>query len=335
MLRTRLYYRIKPLVPASIRLAIRRWFALRKREQVRDTWPIMPGSERPPEGWPGWPEGKQFALVLTHDVEGPAGLEKVRPLAELEMKLGFRSSFNLIPEGRYTVPLALRTWLADHGFEVGVHDLRHDGWLYRSREDFARNASRINQYLKDWGAVGFRSGFMLHNLDWLHDLNIQYDASTFDTDPFEPQPDGVGTIFPFWVPRSAESAVKPRLSTINHSGGYVELPYTLVQDSTLLLLLGERHPDIWFQKLDWIACYGGMALVNVHPDYLRFDGEPISARTSAVEPYAGFLEYLRERYAPSFWHALPKEVAAFAQRAFCTPGQSPPHRPEPASKAVR
>jgi hypothetical protein len=24
--------------------------------------------------------------------------------------------------------------------------------------------------------------------------------STFDTDPFEPQPDGMGTIFPFWVP---------------------------------------------------------------------------------------------------------------------------------------
>jgi hypothetical protein len=42
---------------------------------------------------------------------------------------------------------------------------------------------------------------MLRNLDWLGDLNIQYDGSTFDTDPFEPQPDGAGTIFPFWVPK--------------------------------------------------------------------------------------------------------------------------------------
>ena len=40
-----------------------------------------------------------FALVLTHDVEGPIGLERVRPLMELEMRLGFRSCFNLIPEG--------------------------------------------------------------------------------------------------------------------------------------------------------------------------------------------------------------------------------------------
>ena len=49
---------------------------------------------------------------------------------------------------------------------------------------FAEKAERINEYLKNWGAVGFRSGFMLHNLDWLGDLNALYDASTFDTDVF-------------------------------------------------------------------------------------------------------------------------------------------------------
>ena len=55
-------------------------------------------------------------------------------------------------------------------------------------------------------------------------LNIAYDASTFDTDPFEPQPDGVNTIFPFWVPRRSESEdrevgddqrITPVLSTLN------------------------------------------------------------------------------------------------------------------------
>ena len=40
---------------------------------------------------------------------------------------------------------------------------------------------------------------MYHNLDWIHDLDIYYDASTFDTDPFEPQPDGFKTIYPFTV----------------------------------------------------------------------------------------------------------------------------------------
>ena len=75
---------------------------------------------------------------------------------------------------------------------------------------------RINHYAREWGVAGFRSGFMLPNLDWLHELDVQYDASTFDTDPFEPQPNGGNTIFPFWVPRpKGESAY---CSTINASG---------------------------------------------------------------------------------------------------------------------
>ncbi len=99
MLGRNFYYRVKPLVPVSVRRGVRRWFALRKRRKVGDVWPVLPGSERPPAGWPGWPEGKQFALVLTHDVESQAGLERCRRLMELERKWGFRSSFNFIPEG--------------------------------------------------------------------------------------------------------------------------------------------------------------------------------------------------------------------------------------------
>src|SRR5258706_3255049 len=99
MFRNRLYYRIKPLIPWSVRMAIRRRFARRKREQMSGTWPILPGSEKPPADWPGWPDGKQFSFVLTHDVEGQDGLNKVRALAELEMSMGFRSWFNFITEG--------------------------------------------------------------------------------------------------------------------------------------------------------------------------------------------------------------------------------------------
>ena len=127
------------------------------------------------------------------------------------MEFGFRSSFNFIPEGDYRVPAALRAWLTDRGFEVGVHDLHHDGKLYSSRDEFRRKAHRINSYLKEWNAVGFRSGFMLHNLNWIRDLDIQYDASTFDTDPFEPQPDGVDTIFPFWVSRPSLNSSRDRV----------------------------------------------------------------------------------------------------------------------------
>src|SRR6476661_5978070 len=261
MLRHRIYYRLKPFVPRAIRLGIRRWFATRKRKEVRNIWPIVPASERRPADWLGWPDGKQFALVLTHDVEGKAGLRKCRELMRLEQDLGFCSSFNFIPEGDYEVPADLRDELESNGFEVGIHDLKHDGRLFLSRRRFSRKAARINRYLRDWNVAGFRSGFMLHKLDWLHDLEIQYDASTFDTDPFEPQPEGTNTIFPFWVPGP-------------NGGGYVELPYTLVQDSNLFLVLKERSVDIWKKKLDWLAANGGMAMVIVHPDYVHFGDGP-------------------------------------------------------------
>jgi hypothetical protein len=65
----------------------------------------MPGSERSPENWPGWPEGKRFVVVLTHDVKERVGLGKCRELMRLEMEFGFRSSFNFIPEGDYEVPV--------------------------------------------------------------------------------------------------------------------------------------------------------------------------------------------------------------------------------------
>ena len=44
----------------------------------------------------------------------------------------------------------------------------------------------------------FRSPAMQHK-SWLHELEVEYAKSTFDTDPFEPQPDAARTIFPFWV----------------------------------------------------------------------------------------------------------------------------------------
>jgi len=296
VLRNRLYYGVKPLIPSAIRLAIRRWVVVRKRQRVTDIWPIKPGTEKPPQNWPGWPGHKKFALVFTHDVEGPKGLSRCRQLMDLEQKAGFRSSFNFIPEGDYDTPAELREELCRNGFEVGVHDLKHDGKLYFSKKDFTEFARRINQYCRDWKAVGFRSGFMLRNLEWIHQLDVLYDASTFDTDPFEPQPDGADTIFPFWVRNDA-------------GGGYVELPYTLPQDSTLYLLLQEKNPGIWLQKLDWIAKHGGMALVNVHPDYLSFEKNSSDRLTFPAALYSEFLTAVKNRYAGEYWHALPREVA--------------------------
>jgi glycosyltransferase involved in cell wall biosynthesis len=292
----RLYYRLKPVLPWSVRIVLRRWRARRILRACRDVWPIKPGSERKPEGWPGWPEGKQFAVVLTHDVEGQKGLDRCPQLMEMERNLGFRSSFNLIPEGNYQVSKELREDLGGQGFEVGIHDLYHDGKLYDSYKSFQAHAKRINSYLKDWNAVGFRSGFMHHNLEWLHHLNVLYDGSTFDTDPFEPQPDGVSTIFPFWVPRG-------------RGMGYVELPYTLPQDFTLFVLQRHKTIEVWKKKLDWIARHGGMALVNVHPDYLSFEASTKRPDEFDAGFYEEFLQYVQTQFRGRFYHALARDVA--------------------------
>ncbi|MEN8134268.1 MAG: hypothetical protein ABFS18_01860 [Thermodesulfobacteriota bacterium] len=291
-----LYYNLKKYIPRTMQLFLRRQAVLGQRHLCGKVWPIDESAKTKPAFWQGWPEQKKFALILTHDVDTAKGVENCKELMTLELLMGFRSSFNFVPE-RYTVPAQLRHKLTSNGFEVGVHGLNHDGMLYRSREIFRARARRINQYIGEWQAAGFRSPSMHHELDWIHDLNIEYDASTFDTDPFEPQSTGVRTIFPFWVRNGSPE------------NGYVELPYTLPQDFTLFVLMGQKNVEIWQKKLDWIVANRGMVLLNVHPDYMNFSKEKNVLEEYPARYYQQFLEYIKERYEGDYWHVLPKDIA--------------------------
>jgi hypothetical protein len=296
--RRRFYYAIKPVLPRALTRVARR---LHRRSTTG----------RFPLGWPEeqryaaflwevirqlleqrgqsslsyiafWPSGRQYALVLTHDVETAAGQRRVRELADLDEAHGLRSSFNFVPE-RYPLDYELMSELRARGFEVGVHGLHHDGKLFSSRAEFMRRAERINRYLKAWGAVGFRAPLMHRNPAWLQALKIEYDLSFFDTDPYEPIAGGTMSLWPFQL------------------GRFVELPYTLVQDYTLTAVLKETTPRLWLQKLGAIRRYHGMALVNTHPDYLA---DPTTRRV-----YTAFLEAVAND-APA-WNALPRDVAAW------------------------
>jgi hypothetical protein len=296
------FYLLKPLIPRMVQLHLRRKLVLWRRAKLRSVWPVDERAGRYPSGWPGWPGGKRFALVLTHDVDTAAGQRKCLDLMAMEKGLGFVSSFNFVPK-RYTVCPAVRYFLARGGFEVGVHGLYHDGKYFLSRDIFRRRAVQINRYLREWGSVGFRTPSMLNRLEWFHDLDIAYDTSTFDTDPFEPQPIGAGTIFPFWV----EGGMARR--------GFVELPYTMPQDFTLFVLMKETGISIWKKKLDWIADKGGMALLSTHPDYMSFDGGRLGTEEYPANHYRDILSYAKTAYAGRYWHALPREVAAFFREA--------------------
>jgi peptidoglycan/xylan/chitin deacetylase (PgdA/CDA1 family) len=215
-------------------------------------------------------------------VETAAGQDQVAALAELDASYGFRSSFNFVPE-RYAVDHNLLAQLRTRGFEIGVHGLKHDGKLFSSYQEFIRRAQSINRYLKDFGAVGFRAPLTHRNPVWMQTLEIDYDLSFFDTDPYEPISGGTMSLWPFEI------------------GRFVELPYTLVQDYTLTEVLRETTPRLWLEKADFIRGYGGLVLVNTHPDYLK---NPI---TRSV--YVQFLAAMRRR--SDFWQALPMEVASW------------------------
>lgn len=301
MFLTNLYYNLRPFVPRAVQIAIRRQIVRRRLPKYAHVWPIDERAGVAPEGWTGWPEGKKFAFVITHDVETTKGVERCRKLAQIDREHGFRSSFNFVAED-YPIPSGLRESLVADGFEIGVHGLIHRGNLYGSRKKFEQDALKINQYLKDWNTTGFRTPSMFHNLEWIQDLNIEYDSSTFDTDPFEPQPDGIGTIFPKWI------------SSNGNGKGYIELPYTLPQDYMLFVVMGERNIGIWKRKIDWIAERGGMALLIVHPDYVTFNSSA-SIREFPVDFYRQFLSYVRDRYAGKYWAATPKEITRYCMTA--------------------
>ena len=302
----RLYYLLKPLLPRLLIEQLKTTnarnaqtdFLLRwpvEDRYVRFQWEIIHQllnltGERQLVFRHLWPNGKRFALVLTHDVETAQGLANVRRVADQEIELGFRSSFNFVAE-RYPLDYHLMDELRDQGFEIGVHGLKHDGNLFSSQARFMRRAERINHYLEEFNAVGFRSPLMHRHPEWMQALDIEYDLSFFDTDPYEPMPGGCMSIWPF---------------TIGH---FIELPYTLVQDSTLGYVLGETTPRLWLEKLEFIKKFHGMALLNTHPDYL------IDSNIWVI--YKEFLQTIKDQH--NYWHALPREVARWWRKRSETP----------------
>ncbi len=295
----RAYYWLKPLIPANIRRLMRRSTSAGSLKDTRISWPadtryaaflwetlrqvMLASGKTTLQTIPLWPDRKSCALILTHDVETAAGQEFVRAVADLEEGLGFRSCFNFVLE-RYPLDLALLDELRARGFEVGCHGLKHDGKLFNSRALFERRAKKINVGMKSLAMSGFRSPLTLRQPEWMQSLEIDYDASFFDTDPFEPIPGGTLSLWPFFL------------------GRFVELPYTLAQDHTLTAVLGEKTPRLWLEKLDVIQKYHGMALLITHPDYL-------SDRTTTWQVYAEFLREMQAR--EGYWHALPCEAAGW------------------------
>ena len=287
----KLYYLLRPFIPIPLRQFLQRsrnrsldigndWYI--PREFLSEFRIAVSSLDATTKVIHPWPNGQQFAVTLTHDIETAVGQSLVSDIAAMEERLGLRSAWYFIPY-KYKLDHGLIKDLKARGHEVGIHGYNHDGRLFTSKAIFNYRTTYINRAAEELGSSGFRAPMVHRNLDWMQQLEFDYDASCFDIDPFQAMPGGVGGVWPFIA------------------GRLVELPYTLPQDHTLLITLGEATPRVWIRKLELLKRLSGMAMLVTHPDYLDV--------ASRLNIYQQFCEYVVQQ--SDRWLCLPCEVSVW------------------------
>lgn len=293
------YYWLRPALPVSFRRHLQRAWLRPGKEQAFPKWPVdrtvdqmferlmqlaveASSSRRVPFIW-FWPEAKSSCAIMTHDVETDAGLRFSGELMDLNDSFGIKSSFQLIPGARYVVNGQKVAAIKARGFEVNVHDLRHDGHLFDTHDEFKVSAKRINDFAADFGSKGFRAGALYRNQEWFDLLNVDYDMSVPNMAALDPQPGGCCTVMPYFV------------------GHVLEIPVTATQDYTLFHVLSTYSQDLWNEQIRLIREQHGLISFIVHPDYLDH-AEARSAYTALLSTLAQL------RAEANLWIALPGEV---------------------------
>lgn len=204
-----LYYGIRPVTPVSVRKHLQRYSLRDWNKRVFPRWPVdtsvestietalslsmkAQGVKEMPFIW-FWPEGAQACAVMTHDVETMVGRDFCSRLMDIDDSYEIKSSFQVVPERRYDVPMSYLLDIRRRGFELNVHDLNHDGNLFKDYGEFRRRAVEIEKYRKKFGALGFRTGALYRNIDWFDLLGFEYDMSVPNVGHLDPQRGGCCT----------------------------------------------------------------------------------------------------------------------------------------------
>lgn len=294
-----LYYALRPVFPVSVRRHLQRAWLKGWDQKHFPQWPVdrtvdlmfeklmrlslqAASLERIPFIW-FWPEAKSSCAIMTHDVETSEGLEFTRELMDINDSFGIKSSFQIIPDARYAVTNDALSAIRMRGFEINVHDLKHDGHLYDNYEQFQNSASRVNEFIVRFGSKGFRSGVLYRNQEWYDAFKFSYDMSVPNVGHLDPQRGGCCTVMPYFV------------------GKIVELPVTTTQDYTLFNVLGTYSHELWLKQINLIMQQHGLISFIVHPDYLD--------NAKAKDTYTNLLGHLSQlREKAELWIALPWEV---------------------------
>ncbi|BCS36078.1 hypothetical protein TBR22_A53150 [Luteitalea sp. TBR-22] len=296
------YYGVRPILTVGVRKHLQRlhW---RGWEQISfPRWPVDTSVEAVMRRVVGlalehgavgefpfiwfWPDGASSCVMMTHDVEGAAGADACDRLMDADAAHGVPSSFQVVPEAPWSTRTRTRSLVGRmraRGFEVNVHDLSHDGTLFRNRDRFLRHAATINARGREFGSRGFRSGAMYRRQDWFSALDISYDMSVPNVAHLEPQRGGCCTVMPYF------------------NGHVLELPLTTSQDYTLFNVLGRHDTGLWQQQIDAILREHGLLSFIAHPDYL------LDERAWGVYlQLLGMLQGLRDEHGA--WMAAPADV---------------------------
>ena len=296
----RLYYSIRPLLPVAVRKYLQR-ASLRGWDRIAfPQWPVDRSADRLHEWllrlamraqgvreipfvW-FWPNGHSSCVIVTHDIETAAGRDFCPQLMAINNSYEIKSSFQVVPEERYTVAAEFLDSIREQGFEVNIHDLNHDGQLfYLGYKHFRDRVERINRYGKAFGARGFRSAVLYRNPEWLGDLDFAYDMSVPNVAHLDPQRGGCCTLMPYFI------------------GNLLEIPVTATQDYSLFHILNDYSTSLWERQLAVIQEAHGMASFIIHPDYI------IESR--ARKTYEKLLQLLATaRTTKHVWIARPGEM---------------------------
>jgi hypothetical protein len=296
---SRLYYLVRPTLSAGARsylqkrylkdwdeMAFPRWPVDRSVDELHETSLLLylrsSGLKCLPFIW-FWPAGAASCAIMTHDVETKLGRNFCPTLMDIDEAFGIKASFQIIPEQRYSVNREFLGSIRDRGFEVVIHDLNHDGHLYKNREQFLKRAARINAYCSEYGAEGFRAAVLYRKQLWYDALNVSYDMSVPNVAHLDPQRGGCCTVMPYFL------------------GHILELPVTTTQDYTLFHILSDRSIDLWKQQIELIMEKHGLISFVVHPDYIM--------KTPEQKMYEALLGHLtRLRHEKDIWITTPGEV---------------------------
>lgn len=296
------YYLLRPFMPVWFRKHLQRHVVLSRNSNGFPSWPVdctvdnifakllaqllpsFPNHEMPFIWF--WPQGYTGCVIMTHDVETMRGRDFCSRMMDVDESFSIPSSFQIVPEKRYSVSDGFLKSIRDRGFEINLHGLDHEGNLFDEQDRFREHARRINEYAKQYGALGFRSPVLYRNTEWFDALDFSYDMSVPNVGRLDPQPGGCCTVMPYFL------------------GDLVELPLTCTQDYMLFHILGDYSIELWKTQVNLIVARHGIASFIVHPDYV------IERRAAHV--YELLLRHLSEmREQKNLWIALPKEVDAW------------------------